>query len=176
MTSTNTGPQAIIPNEIPHEVWLNWRESYTAAARADDIESVLPTLDERIAKAQADLDFLKSEHKRAGRDITEHRRRAETYREMVELWCSKHGRQLPPELTLADLQPAPPVQQALPAPAIERDAGVEPLLGLGVAGETTTQTIADAVGGGDADPLGDFHPQPPAEPGNGRNGGGEGRA
>lgn len=183
MTSTNTGPQPTITNDIPHEVWLNWRESHAAATRADDIESILPTLDEKIAKAQAELDFLKSEHKRAGRDITEHRRRSDTYREMVELWCAKHARHLPPELTAADLHnPQPPAPPQGQPPALP--PGVEPVRDPGLAAEVpgreTTQTVIDALGGGDAESLGTFQPrtrpehepqhEPRGEEGNGERG------
>ncbi|MFB4306916.1 hypothetical protein [Actinomadura sp. GTD37] len=173
MTSPNTGPQPTIPTELPTEVLRNWHDSFTALQRAEQIKAQLPALDEELARVQARLDFLKGEHQRAGRDITAAYTSSETSREMAELWCTKHGRPLPPEPDLVTINAGNGNgngQYALPA-APERDAGAEPPLGLGVAGETTTQTVIDPEGGGDLSESSDLF-QPP----NGRNGRGESRA
>lgn len=180
MSSNNTGPHATLSTDLPPDVLRNWHESFAAVRRAEQIQDQLPALDEQIAQAQARLAFLTNEHKRAGRDMTAAYKSAETTREMVELWCSKHGRQLPPEPELTDPAAAAGlVQQALPAaPVGERDAGAEPPLipGVGVVGETATQTLVDQAGGGDADVLGAFQPAPqPGDTGSG-DGRGEGRA
>lgn len=180
MSSNNTGPHpTTLATDLPPDVLRNWHESFAAIKRAEQIQSQLPALDEQITQAQARLAFLTNEHKRAGRDMTAAYKSAETTREMVELWCTKHGRQLPPEPELGDLPPAAGVvQQALPAPAVERDAGAEPPLipGIGVAGETATQTLTDPAGGDAADLFGAFQPAPqPGDNGNG-DGRGEGSA
>jgi hypothetical protein len=115
-----TGPNPTIPaipTDHPTEILDTWHNAFAAIEHARQIEAQLPALDDQIAKAQARLDWLKSQHKQAGRDMTAALTSSETRREMVELWCTKHSRPLPPEPTPAQ----PPAVEgtgphALPAP------------------------------------------------------------
>lgn len=115
----------------PSHVLTTWRESFWQAARARQLETVdRPAQEARIARAQAEYERklaeanaakgLVDELNRALADLgKEHHKAltdAEGFHEQVELWCSKHGRDLPsePEEPLASATAGAPDEVAAP--------------------------------------------------------------
>lgn len=106
---TDTTPHT----DLPREVWLNWQEAFHAKTRAKTVEAELPALDDKITQAKAHLEFLCGQHADKGREITALYKTSKIHRELVELWCSKHGHDLPDEpaeLALTETRELPPEQ------------------------------------------------------------------
>ncbi|OLT24349.1 hypothetical protein BJF79_13475 [Actinomadura sp. CNU-125] len=90
--------------DLPPAIRKNWDEFVHDKTRAITLETQLPALDAKITQAQEDVEkaqnhlrLLNQQHADKGREITGFRTSSEQHRELVELWCAKHGHTLPPE-------------------------------------------------------------------------------